>query len=192
MAIPAYADWVKKTTLGVFAARGAELRAVDQALLEYSKATSTYAKEWTSNELRIALEKWKKTTGAAWKTNERNKSKIFETLDEGLPPSKANRIGSGSAMEGQTAVQLRHATLFFLAKCSTSAIPSHVAGFLDDGTDTSASVQTFVGTGDAGGWRFVNGSFYDKANKKNSFLDDLIDKLIAYVKELASFVGDAA
>ena len=63
---------------------------------------------------------------------------------------------------------------------------------MNDGTDTSADVQTLVKTGDTGGWRFANGKFYDKANKGSSFLDDLIARLIEYVKDLGRYAAEAA
>lgn len=192
MSIPGYRAWLSKTDAGAFAVRSSELRAVDEAILAYEKAGTPYGKEWTANELRIALEIWKKATGATWKASDRNKGKAVEQLDAALPASKKHRIGSGSAQEGHTATELRHATLFFLANCSTSAIPRDVAGFLNDGTDTSSDVQAAVKTGDATGWRFYNGQFYDKANKGSSFLDDLIAKLNEYVKDLARYAAEAA
>jgi hypothetical protein len=185
MSVPSHASWMKYTALGAFKARSSELKAIDVLLIDYEKAKSTYGKEWTANELRIALEKWKKALGANWKGDERNKSKIVEDLDVNLPAAKTNRIGTGSAMEGETARQLRHATLFFLANASTTAVPKDVAGFLNDGTDTSGDVQKFEKTGESGGWQFRNGSFYDKSNKQNSFLDDVIARLNEYVKDLA-------
>lgn len=192
MSIPPYRAWLTQTNAGALSVRSAELRAIDDALLAYEKASTPYGKEWTSNEARIALEIWKKATGAKWKSSDRNKGSVIERLDEALPRAKANRIGSGSAQEGHTATELRHATLFFVSNCSTSPIPKNVAGFLNDGTDTSSDVQTAAKTGGATGWRFYNGSFYDKSNKGSSFLDDLIAKLIDYVKELAKYAAEAA
>ncbi|HEY9230443.1 MAG TPA: hypothetical protein VIP11_27575 [Gemmatimonadaceae bacterium] len=192
MPIPDYQTWLKQTSLGTFSTRSSELKAVDEALAAYHRAATPYGKEWTANEARILFEIWKKKTGAEWKKHERNKNKMLEQLDRELPASKANRIGSGSVQEGKTATELRHATIYFLANCSTSAMPADLKGFLNDGTDTSADVQKGVNTSGAGDWRFDKSGFYDKANKRSHFLDDLSEKLIEYVKEMGKYLRDAA
>ena len=60
MSVPSYASWMKYTALGAFKPRSSELKAIDVLLLEHEKAKSDYGKTWNANELRIALEKWKR------------------------------------------------------------------------------------------------------------------------------------
>jgi hypothetical protein len=189
MSVLPYDDWMKQTNTGFTSVRSNEVRDIDTALLAYHRATTPYGREWQTNELRIALEKWKTKQGPNWKSSERNKNKSFERLDTALPALKRRGNGYHTELEGESAENLRQAVLFFLMKSSTSPIPTDIASFLNDGTDTSSDLHAFVGTGETGGWRAAQGKFYDKDNKQNGFLADLSEKLIDYIKSLAESVG---
>lgn len=186
--LPTLDNWKKMTAGGTFKPRSSELKAIDAALEAYHKSNSKYNHDWYANEARIALEKWKKAKGANWKLNDRNKSGIIADLDNQLP---ALKVSNGNAQQ-ETAQQLRHAVLFFLANASTSPVPTDISDYLNDGTDTSADLQSAIRTSMAGGGRMDKSAFYDKANKANSFLNDLHDKMIQYVKDLAGYFAKAA
>ncbi len=181
-------EWIQGTQSGLFSPRSSELKAVDKALAAYQKATTPYGKDWESREVRIALEKWKKSHGPTWKTSERNKTGLVERLDRELPLLRESGNGYRGAIDSETAQNLRKGVLFFLSKCQTSRMPSNMSDFMNDGTDTSSDMHAFVDTGGAAGWRAEGSAFYDKDNKKNGFLESLSEKLIEYITELATMV----
>ena len=193
-----YQEWIQGTSAGSFSVRSSELKGIDKALEKYDKAVTPYGKQWEAYETRIALEKWKASTGPDWKQSERNKKGLIEQLDRELPPLRTNGNGRVASKPGDPAENLRKGVLFVLSNCTTAKIPANLHEFLNDGTDTSSDVQALVNTGGATGWRVVNGEFYDASNKGNGFLDSLSETLIDYIKELAAlarldeFAGEAA
>ena len=180
-----YEEWIRGTNTGLLAIRSKELVAVDKAFLAYTRATTPYGKEWEAREARIALEQWK-AKQPNWRASDRNRHRTVDRLDLLLP--RPTLMGNGYGGEGEVITSLRYGTLYFLANARTSALPTDLMGFLNDGTDTSSDLHTFIDTSSASGWRFQNGSYYDPENKKNGFLESVSEVLIEYINELAAFV----
>jgi hypothetical protein len=77
MSIPTYKEWMDGTTLGITKPRSAQLKALDQALLEYDKLKN----DKTLWRLKNAFEDWKRYKGLPWEGSERNKTRIITNLN---------------------------------------------------------------------------------------------------------------
>ncbi|HEV7915075.1 MAG TPA: hypothetical protein VGP22_15015, partial [Albitalea sp.] len=69
MPIPKHQAWMQATTLGVLRPRSTQLKAVDQALLQYETAPT----QQNLFRVRNAFEDWKRFKGAAWQQSDRNR-----------------------------------------------------------------------------------------------------------------------
>jgi hypothetical protein len=79
MPIPAYADWIKKTTLGITKPRSSALKLVDTTLKKYGD----FKDVGSTVALDDAWRKWKQTK-AGWQNSERNVGGILVELDKGI------------------------------------------------------------------------------------------------------------
>ena len=83
MPIPKHQQWMQSTMLGVMRPRSAQLKAVDDAILQHERAPNAQS----LFRIRNAFEDWKRYKGPAWQQSDRNRSGAIVALNVELSKS---------------------------------------------------------------------------------------------------------